>query len=157
VDDLAIARAVHVLAVVHWIGGLGLVTLVILPAIGRLAEPERRLAIFEEIERRFSWQAKISVVLVGLSGLFMTDRLQAWDRFADARFWWMHLMVALWAIFSIILFVAEPLFLHDWFRRQATDDSDRSFAWLLTAHRVLLALAAATVAAAVLGTQGALF
>lgn len=30
-DDIVIARALHVLAVIHWIGGLSFVTLVVLP------------------------------------------------------------------------------------------------------------------------------
>lgn len=29
--DIALARALHVLAVIHWIGGLSFVTLVVLP------------------------------------------------------------------------------------------------------------------------------
>ena len=48
-DDLVLARAVHVLAIVHWIGGVSLVTLVILPAVQHLAEPSRRAALFEAI------------------------------------------------------------------------------------------------------------
>ena len=47
-DDLAIARALHVLAVVHWIGGVSMVTLVLLPAVARLATPERRIELFGE-------------------------------------------------------------------------------------------------------------
>lgn len=57
-DDLAIARAIHVLAVVHWIGGVALVTTVVLPAVARLSESSRRIGTFEEIEGRFSLQAK---------------------------------------------------------------------------------------------------
>lgn len=49
----------------------------------------------------------------------MTDRLDAWERFADMQFWWMHAMVEVWAVFTFILFVAVPLFCHDWFRRRA--------------------------------------
>ena len=86
-----------------------LVTLVILPAIRRFSEPQRRAALFEEIEGRFAFQAKISVTLVGLSGFYMTWRLEAWDRFADPAFWWMHAMVLVWALFTFVLFVAEPL------------------------------------------------
>jgi uncharacterized membrane protein len=34
-DDVVIAWALHVLAVVIWIGGVGMVTMVVLPAIRR--------------------------------------------------------------------------------------------------------------------------
>lgn len=67
-DDSSIARVIHVLAVVHWIGGVFTVTAVILPAVARMAEPERRIAMLERIEGAFSGQAKISVTLAGASG-----------------------------------------------------------------------------------------
>lgn len=152
--DLAIARALHVLAVVHWIGGVALVTLVILPAVQRFRDPAQRLSQFEEIEGRFSWQAKLSVSLAGLSGFYMTWRLDAWDRFTDPQFWWMHAMVVVWAIFTALLFVLEPLFLHAWFRRRAAADPEGTFALVLRGHRLLLALSAVTIAGAVLGSQG---
>lgn len=155
-DDLAIARAIHVLAIVHWIGGVSLVTVLILPAVARLAEPSRRLAVFEEIEGRFSRQAKVSVTLAGLSGFYMAHRMDAWGRFAEAQFWWMHAMVLIWAIFTFVLFVAEPLFLHAWFRRRAERDPDAAIALLLRGHRVLLAASALTIAGAVLGAHGVL-
>ena len=34
-DEVAFARTLHVLAVVVWIGGVAMVTLIVLPAIGR--------------------------------------------------------------------------------------------------------------------------
>lgn len=156
-DDVTIARALHVLAVVHWIGGVAMVTLVILPALARLAAPERRLDLFEAIEGRFGGQARWSVTLAGLSGFWMTWRLDAWDRFATPGYWWMHAMVAVWALFTLILFVAEPLFLHAWFRRRAERDPDGTAALVLRAHRVLLTVAAATILGAVLGAHGLLY
>lgn len=153
-DDIAIARALHVLAVVHWIGGVTLVTLVILPAIRHFSEPGRRVALFEEVEGRFAFQAKISVTLAGLSGFYMTWGLEAWDRFEDPGFWWMHAMVLVWALFTVVLFVAEPLFLHDWFRRRAARDAEGTFALVLRFHRILLTFSILTIAGAVLGGHG---
>ncbi len=71
------------LAIVHWIGGVGLATLSILPAVRRFAEASERLAVCEAIEGRFSAQAKISVTLAGLTGLYITHRLDAWHRFVE--------------------------------------------------------------------------
>ncbi|MCB0067259.1 MAG: hypothetical protein KDD77_08910, partial [Caldilineaceae bacterium] len=121
-DDITIARALHVLAVTHLIGGVAFVTLVILPAIARIAEPVDRLPEFEKIEGRFSSQARVSVTIAGLSGFYMTHRLGAWDRFGDPGYWWMHAMVLLWVVFTTILFVAEPLFLNAWVRERAACD-----------------------------------
>lgn len=156
-DDLTIARALHVIAVVHWIGGVAMVTAVILPAVARLEEKERRLALFEAIEGRFSAQAKVSVTLAGITGFYMTHRLAAWDRFLDPGFGWMHAMVLVWAVFTVVLFVAEPLVLDAWFRRRAASDPEGTFAIVRRAHWLLLSVSAVTVAAAVLGAHGMLF
>lgn len=153
-DWITIARAIHVVAVVHWIGGVAMVTLVILPAITRMTEPGRQLAMFQAIEGRFAGQAKISVTTVGLTGFYMVYRLDAWDRFIDPRYWWMHAMVALWALFTVVLFIAEPLFLHDRLSRPAEVDPAATFVFLLRPHRILLAVSAITVGAAVLGAHG---
>ncbi len=156
-DDLTIARALHVIAVVHWIGGVAMVTAVILPAVARIEAGERRLKLFEAIEGRFSAQAKVSVTLAGLSGFYMTHRLAAWDRFLDPGFWWMHAMALVWAVFTVVLFVAEPLFLDAWFHRRASRDPDGTFAIAQRAHWILLSVSAVTVGAAVLGAHGVLF
>lgn len=155
-DDLTIARALHVLAVVHWIGGVAFVTLVILPALIRSVPATERLELFERIEGRFAFQARISTLVAGMSGLYMTDRLHAWDRFVDPAFWWMHAMVAIWAVFTFVLFIAEPLVLHRWFHERASRAPDQTFALVLRLHRILLTLSLITVGAAVLGANGAL-
>lgn len=155
--DIILARALHIVAVVHWIGGVSMVTAVILPAISRFADPSRRVALFEEVEGRFAGQAKISVTLAGLSGFYMVHRLSAWERFLDPGYWWMHAMVFVWALFTIILFVAEPLFLHDLFRRRAERDPIGTVRLVQRAHWVLLTVSAVTVAAAVLGSHGLLY
>ena len=50
-DSLTIARALHVLAIVHWIGGVSMVTLVILPGLSRGVAPPARIGLFEAIEK----------------------------------------------------------------------------------------------------------
>ena len=156
-DDATIARAIHVAAVVHWIGGVWFVTFVVLPAVRRFAEPARRIAFFEEVEGRFAFQARISTLLAGLSGFFLTWRMEAWDRFLDpGRFWFMHAMVALWAVFTLVLFVLEPLVLHRWFSERAARDPEGTMAIVLRLHRVLSTAALITVAGAVAGAHGGL-
>jgi len=157
VDDVTIARALHVLAVMHWIGGVAMVTLVILPALSRVDPTVRSLDLFEAVESRFGAQVRWSVTLAGLTGFWMTWRLDVWERFAEPGYWWMHAMVAVWVLFTVILFVAEPLFLHAWFRHRAVRDPDGTATLALRAHRVLLALAAVTLMGAVLGAHGILY
>jgi uncharacterized membrane protein len=114
VDDVTIVRAVHVLSVVLWIGGVGFVTTVMLPAVRRLKAAEDQLTFFDTFERRFAWQARIATLFTALTGLHMVIRLDLWDRFLSASFWWMHAMVVVWLLFTLMLFVVEPLFLHRW-------------------------------------------
>jgi len=156
-DSLTIARALHVVSVVHWIGGVTLVTLVLVPALARVAEPERRLALYEAIEGRFARQARVSVLLAGITGFYMTDLLAAWDRFLDPGYWWMGAMVLLWAAFAFVLFIGEPLFLHAWFRRKATRDPETAFRLLYRGHLAMVVLGLGTVVAAVLGAHGMLY
>jgi uncharacterized membrane protein len=61
-DDVVIARALHVLAVVIWIGGVAMVTMVVLPAVRRGDIGPNRLRAFEAIERRFASTASSSSV-----------------------------------------------------------------------------------------------
>lgn len=154
-DSFVIARALHVLALVHWIGGVWLVTWVILPGLRRKVPAVQRLAMFEMIEGRFGKQARVSTVVAGASGLWMTYVLDGWDRFADPAYWWMHLMVLVWAIFTIVLYVAEPLVLHRWFHARAIADPEAAFLLVERAHQLLFALSAIAVAGAVLGSHGA--
>ena len=58
-NTLAWARALHVIAVVVWIGGVALITAVALPAIRRGDLGPDRVRAFQAIERRFSRIAKI--------------------------------------------------------------------------------------------------
>lgn len=145
------------LAIVHWIGGVAFVTLVLLPRIMRSIPAEQRLALFEMIEGRFAFQARISTIIAGISGLYLVWSLHAWDRFvAPASFWWMHAMVAIWAVFTFVLFVAEPLFLHRWFRDRASIDPESAFRLVRSMHVILLTASLVTIAGAVLGSHGGL-
>lgn len=151
-DDFIIARALHVLAVLMWIGGVGFVTAVLIPSIRRAHRPEERLETFHKFEGRFAPQAALWVLLAGASGFWMTWRADLWSRFADPQYWWMHAMVAIWLIFAAMLFVIEPLFLHK--RMEASPDPAREFARMERMHRVLLALSLVTVLGAVAGSHG---
>lgn len=153
-DEAAIARAVHVIGVVLWIGGVGFVTTVLLPAVRRLKAPAERVAFFEAVEGRFAWQARWTTLLVGLSGLYLVHAWDIWGRFLDADYWWMHGMVFVWAVFSLMLFVAEPLFLHRWLLARAMARPDTTFRLIERLHWLLLAISLATVLGATAGSHG---
>nr|WP_047166790.1 hypothetical protein [Sphingomonas sp. Y57] len=150
--DGIIARVVHIVAILFWIGGVAFVTLVAMPSIRRRHDPSERLAAFHALEERFAGQARLWVVFAGASGLWMVWRGAMWDRFLDPHFWWMHAMVALWALFAAMLFAIEPLLLHR--RLAASADPARAFARMERMHRLVLAAAVVTVAGAVAGSHG---
>src|SRR5215472_1883225 len=153
VDWGVVARIVHVLAVVVWIGGVSFVTTIILPAM-RKKQPQQWLQEFDAVERRFAPQARVAVLLVLLSGLYMLYRFGLWDRFVDARYWWMHLMVAVWLLFAVLLFVLEPLVVHRVIDRRASAAPGSTLKLMLRFHAFMLALALLAIFAAVGGAHG---
>jgi uncharacterized membrane protein len=156
VDDVTIARAFHVLAVVLWIGGVALVTTVLLPAVRNIQAPADRIVFFDNVERRFSGQARFMTALAGLTGFYMVVLLDLWDRFLSVAHWWMHAMVAVWLLFTLMLFVAEPLFLHRWLLARAKTRPETTFRLVERLHQILLALSLITLIGAVMGSHGVL-
>lgn len=155
-DDVTLARTLHIIGLVHWIGGLAFVTLVVLPLARSRAAGADGLALFEAIERRFATQVRVSVPLVGATGLWMAYRLNLWDRFAEPSLWWMPAMAGIWLIFMLLLFVIEPI-VHRLQDRVTSTDASQTVGRLLTAHRALLALAATTLFGAAAGAHGMAF
>lgn len=156
-DNIAIARALHVLAVVIWIGGVSIVTSILIPAVIRGDFGRDRLHAFRAFERRFIWHARIAVIVVGLSGLYMTAQLDLWNRFCSLDFWWMHAMVCVWSLFAFILFIGEPLILHRYLAKWMATRPDATFARIQRVHWILLTLSLITIFGAVAGSHGALF
>lgn len=158
--DVIAARALHVVAVVIWIGGVSMVTTVALPAIRKGEVGPDRVQAFLAFERRFAWQARTAVVAVALTGIYMLWRLSLWNRFHAATFWWMHAMVCLWLFYALILFVVEPLSSRRRQRRaQASPEGapvnvERQFRLMQWAHWTLLVLSVVTVFGAVAGSHG---
>lgn len=152
--DLMVARALHVLGMVIWIGGVAMATLVILPAVRQGSLGPNRLAVFHAVEHRFVWIARACVLLVGATGFYLVEKLDFWPRFSDASYWWMHAMVIVWSIFMLLLFGGEPFVLRRFFPVWVARDPERAFAFLHWVHVVLLVLALITILGAVAGAHG---
>ena len=156
-ENFTLARVIHVIAVILWIGGVGMVTTVIIPAIKKLKSKEEQLSTFEQIEGRFAFQAKITTLLTGLSGFYMLYVLDAWDRYLDFKYWWLHAMTLIWVLFTLILFVLEPLILHKLLKVYAAKNPEKTFSFIHRAHWVLLLLSLLTTAGVVAGSHGLFF
>lgn len=154
-DEFVFARVLHVLGVVLWMGGVAMVTTVLLPALARMQPATEAMVFFEQFKRRFAAQARFSTLFVGLTGFYMVYVLDAWHRFTQWQYWWMHTMVLIWLLFSVMLFVMEPRGR----RRQTnasvqTNVSAETFVRIQRKHLVLLMLSLLTIAGAVAGSHG---
>jgi len=151
-----VALALHLIAVVIWIGGIAAITTVMFPAMRRLDSNEQKVWLFQQIERRFRPQARVAWLIVGLSGLYMVGSLNAWPWFAQVRYWWMHAMVALWLIFGLMLFIVEPLGVGPSIQRALATEPVRAMARIEAVHWVLLVLSLMVIAIVVAGIYGLL-
>ncbi len=154
INTFVLARVLHVIGVVIWIGGVAMVTMVILPAVRKFEQPERRVEVFEAIEGRFARIARVATVVVGVSGFYLIDRMGGWSLFQLASHWWLHGMVAVWLAFTLVLFVLEPLFLHRWFHEHGKSEPERTFRLVQIMHWVLLTVSIIVVFGAVAGSHG---
>jgi uncharacterized membrane protein len=153
-DEFVFARVLHVLGVILWIGGVAMVTTVLIPAMAQMNSASERTGFFARIESRFAPQARFTTLLVGLSGFYMVHVLEAWSRFAELRFWWMHAMVFVWLIFTLMLFLVEPLVLRRRLSNTADRDPAKTFRRMQRMHWILLSISLVAVAGAVAGSHG---
>jgi uncharacterized membrane protein len=150
----AYARALHVIGVVLWIGGVSMVTLSLLPAAREARNTDNPLELFERVERRFAKQSRWTTLLVGATGFYLVYVLDLWHRFTQPAYWWMAAMVLVWALFTLMLFVLEPLVLHRWFEQRARHDPAGTLTLIVRMHWVLLVVSLLTIAGAVAGSHG---
>lgn len=153
-DNYIIARVIHIIGVVLWIGGVAMVTTVIIPMVRNLKSKKDRIPTLELIEKRFARQARITTLLTGLSGFYMLYAIDGWGRYLDFRFWWVHAMTIVWIFFTLMLFVLEPLILHKVFKRKAEKNPEKVLAFMYRFHWVALLISLITVAGAVAGSHG---
>ena len=153
-ESFVVARILHVVGVVLWIGGVSFVTTVLIPALRRLPRAEDRLRLFEAIEGKFAAQAKVLTVVTGVAGFYMLEGVGGWSRYQDPSSWWLHLMTTVWLLFTVMLFVLEPFFLHRKFKAFAERDPEKAFRLLHRLHVVLLAVSLLAIIGGVAGIRG---
>jgi peptidoglycan biosynthesis protein MviN/MurJ (putative lipid II flippase) len=66
-------------------------------------------------------------------------------------------MVLVWLLFTVVLFIAAPLFLDRWFAARARRAPEETFALVRRVHWVLLILSLITIVGAVAGSHGISF
>ena len=94
---------------------------------------------------------------MGATGFHLVGAWDLWSRFTSPAYWWMHAMVAVWVIFTVMLFVADPLFLHRRLLERAKRYPEGTFRRIERMHWVLLTISLVTAAGAVAGAHGWMF
>ena len=122
-----------------------------------MKDPQERVSFFEQIEGSFAKQARATALLVGVSGFYIIAVWDLWSRFQSATYWWMHAMVIVWMVFTVMLFVAEPLFLHRWFLVKAREKPESTFRLIERLHWLLLAISTLTILSAAAGSHRMIF
>lgn len=153
-EYFTLARIIHIIAIVIWIGGVAMVTMVIIPAVRKMSSKEDKINSFEKIEGRFSLIAKITTVVTALTGFYMIYFLDAWERYLSIKYWWFHAMTLVWVLFTIVLFFLEPFVLNKLYFKYANKNPDKTFRIIQKAHWVLLFISFAAIAGAVAGSHG---
>lgn len=153
-ESYTIARIIHIIAIVIWIGGVAMVTMVIIPAVKKMKSVENRMDTFEKIEGRFALIAKITTLLSAITGFYMINYLNAWNRFLDIKFWWIPAMTIIWLLFTIVLFILEPFVLHKLFKKYGVKNPEKTFSIMHKAHWILLILSLITIIGGVAGSHG---
>jgi uncharacterized membrane protein len=115
---------------------------------------EKRTEFFKRFKKRFAAQARYTTLFTGLSGFYMVHILDAWSRFTEFRYWWMHSMVIIWLLFMFMLYVMEPRILHSKIKKQTQQNSNTVFLAMQRTHWILLLLSLITVIGATAGSHG---
>jgi uncharacterized membrane protein len=153
-DFFVLMRMFHVVGVVLWIGGVAFIALVLLPTLRSLPDPENNFKIFAAVEGRFKRLAKVITMITGLSGFFMLYWMDAWHRYQELSFWWVHLMTFIWVFFTLVLFVVEPILIKRNIHEKAMRDPAATLRFVNRILRVVVTLGIIAAFGAVSGVHG---
>jgi len=95
---MEIARLLHVLGVVVWVGGMFFAYIALRPAAAALLEPPQRLPLWQATLRKFFVWVWVAVALILASGLWMIHMLGGFKAIG----FYVHLMFALGIVMMLV-------------------------------------------------------
>lgn len=150
---LPLLVAIHVLAVVIWIGGVAFVTIIVFPMITRMEDSFEKMIFFQGIEHRFAKVAKISVAVVGITGIWMLQLTEEWKTLFSAAGIGPTLMVILWTLYVLLLLFEDRLF-RVLFGGKAQQNTSKVFFRLSIFHWLVLGLSLLVIGVGVWTSHG---
>jgi uncharacterized membrane protein len=130
---------IHVLGVVLWIGGVAFVTLIIFPLITKMEGSLEQVLFFQRVEHRFGKIAKLCVLIVGLTGVWLLYLTGQWRQLFTFQGIGPTVMLLVWGFYVLVLLFEKWLF-QVIFSKQKQQDTKKVFHQLTVFHWVVLVL-----------------
>src|SRR3990170_6587833 len=144
-------HVLHLITVILWIGGLGFITILVLPLIIKMPDPLQKVLFFQRIERKFAPMARVYNAITGITGLIMMFMTGAEKLLFTRAGLPLLLMLAVWAFWAIMLFGLEPIIIRRMLDNMAKGGNkmeiETVFSRMNRLHVALLALSLAAAAA----------
>jgi uncharacterized membrane protein len=103
---LALVYWLHFFATVLWVGSLAAISILLLPAMKRVLNPDDQLALIEAMQKRFEPIAWFSISLLVLTGLFQMSVNPHYDGFLSISTQWSLAILAKHILGSIVVVVS---------------------------------------------------
>ena len=100
---------IHLLTSILWIGGLGFITILILPMVVKMPDALQKVLLFQRIEHRFAPLARYFTAVVGASGFMMFYLMDLGGVVFEQEGRFLLFMIAVWCFWVVMLFGLEPL------------------------------------------------
>lgn len=137
------ALIIHIVSIVIWIGGVAFVTMIVFPMIQRTQSSFEQVMTFQGIEHRFSRIAQVTVLLAGVSGLYLI-----YEKGLSTGIW---VMIFVWSLYASLLFFLEKILFKKLFSTPTGEqlDTKQIFFRLQVFHWIILGLSFSAIAAGI--------
>lgn len=136
--------AVHVAAVVLWIGGVAFVTTVIFPRLLAAEDPLEQVVLFQGVEHRFAGLARYYLWITGITGALSLYATGSHRYLFKPETAGISLMIVVWVLYFLVL-TFEKRVMKALFDKPGKPGTEAIFRALNVFHWVILGLSMAAV------------
>jgi uncharacterized membrane protein len=145
---ISLLAAIHVVAVVIWIGGVAFVTVIVFPMLLRMEDTLEMVLMFHRLENRFAKHARAYVWITGITGfalLYLQGRFPGLVSTANVG---ILAMLVAWFFYVFVLTFEKKIF-GKIFGKPESIDAKKVFKALTVFHWVILGISLFAVGAGV--------